>query len=220
MDAVDASTSRLRQRLRSGDIGRNHQVLNELSRLGSATLLNRHDLPLVRREPRTVFRYRQRQRAASHTRHLQRLMRTIEIHQRGMGWRLSRSLIDPGLNSAVSQPCRRADKRPRKARALQLAFFVNLHLGDQCRTVLPGQQRAPAIRQGFGQHGHNLAGQINRIAAQRRRLIQRRTRMHIVRDIGNRDPEAIAARRQRLGIDRIVKVARVFAINSHKRKVA
>ena len=56
-------------------------------------------------------------------------------------------------------------------------------------------------------------------AALARLGIERAARAHVVADVGDRDDQA-EARRVRLGVDRVVEIARILAVDGHQRQRA
>ena len=78
-------------------------------------------------------------------------------------------------------------------------------------------QRAEVARQPVGQHRHHPVGKVGRVAAPPRLAVERRARPHVVRDVGDRHPDDVAARVRRivvgLGEDRVVVVAGVGRVD-------
>ena len=100
-----------------------------------------------------------------------------------------------------------------------LAVGADTHLHEQAAALLVRAQAAPAIGELLRQHGHDPVGEIAAIAALPRCLVQRRVRAHVMRHVGDGhdQPESIAVR---LGIHRVVEIARILAIDGDQRHVA
>ena len=85
-------------------------------------------------------------------------------------------------------------------------------------------ERAQAVGQFFRQHRHDATREIDTGRAQNGVLVQRRFVAHIMAHVGNRHQQTIgrgfAPAFDRLAIDRIVKIARVFTVNRDQWHVA
>ncbi len=110
---------------------------------------------------------------------------------------------------------RRAEVAPDDLRVL-----VEVDLRDHRQPILLGHQRAQARRQRLGQHRDRAARQVDAAAAAPRLDVDRRALAHVVRDVGDRDPQARAAVRQPFDRDRVVEVARRLGIDRQEGDLA
>ena len=97
-----------------------------------------------------------------------------------------------------------------------LAVRSDPHFANHAQPVDAGVQGAKAVGQHFRQHRHDAIGKIDRRAAADCLLVEFRTCLDVVADVGNRhqEPEALA---RGLGEDRVVEVACVRAVDGHER---
>jgi hypothetical protein len=132
-----------------------------------------------------------------------------------------RVAIRPGLDAFVGKARGGAHHRPREAVRLQLARGIDAHVGDEDGPVLERAQRAEVVGQALGQHRHDAVREIDGIAAALRVEVERGARTHVPGDVRDRDADApSAAGGIRLGMDGVVEVARVGAVDRHQRQVA
>src|SRR5207253_2359562 len=106
------------------------------------------------------------------------------------------------------------------------AGFRDGHLAHHGQTVDFRVQRAQAVGQLLRQHRDNALGEVHRVAAYLRLGIQRRTYLHIAGNVGDGHVQLPATGEQaqlaRLGfaIDRVIEVARIFAVDGDERQMA
>ena len=104
--------------------------------------------------------------------------------------------------------------------AHDLAAAIDLH---QARLHQPIDVRVEAAQPGRQlrrEHVHRALGEIHRRAALVGFAIERAALLHVVRDVGDVHAEPVVAVRQLLDRDRIVEIARVLAVDGHRRHVA
>ena len=90
---------------------------------------------------------------------------------------------------------------------------IEMHDGAHHQPLFARIQRAHAIGKRFGKHGNGAIDEVDGIAAQARFAIERRFGMHVVRDVGNvhlQQPAAVVAA---LDVNRVIEIARGFAID-------
>lgn len=102
----------------------------------------------------------------------------------------------------------------------QLAGLGQGHLADHGQPVDQWIQRAETIGQHLRQHRDHPLGEIHRVAAPGRLFVQRRTDLHVVRDIGDRHEQAPAAAAFGLGVHRVVEVAGILAVDGDEGHLA
>ncbi len=93
-----------------------------------------------------------------------------------------------------------------------------MHLDEQAAAVLVGPQAAPPVRQRLRQHRHHPVREIAAIAALPCIPVERRIRAHVMGDVRYRhqQPKTVA---RRFGIDRVVEIPRVLAVDGDQRRV-
>ena len=96
---------------------------------------------------------------------------------------------------------------------------IKVHFHEKAAAIFARAQAAPAIGKGLGQHGHDAIGEIDRIAARPGFAVQMAIRADIMRHIGNGDRH-FPAGAIGFGMDGIIEIACVIAINRHQRQVA
>ena len=126
---------------------------------------------------------------------------------------------------------RRGDPRVVQARARmnhrreevardRLRLPVEIDADHHRQPILFRDQRADVRRQRLGQHRDGAVGEVDAAAAPERLGVQRRPLAHVVRDVGDRDPQPRTAVRQRFDRDGVVEVARRLGIDGRERHVA
>jgi hypothetical protein len=93
------------------------------------------------------------------------------------------------------------------------------HLDEQAAALLGGAEAAPAVGQRLRQHRHDAVGEVDAVAALASRVVERCAGADVVRDVSDRDDQAEPVS-VGLGVDRIVEVARVLAVDGDERRVA
>ena len=134
---------------------------------------------------------------------------TACITQNGsdFGVRQSRSGVNHGRIELVS---------------VDITFSSDNGIAHHGQTIDSRIERAQAVGQLFRQHGNHAAREIHRGTALKRIDIQRIVGLDVVTDIGNGNDQSetlTAADFDRLAVDRIIKVTRVFTIDGHHRYV-
>ena len=116
----------------------------------------------------------------------------------------------------IGQPRRRAQQRRIELRACDATVVRDVHLAHESGALDFRHQRTEVIRQLLRQHRQHPVREIDAGRARVRVGIECGPRLHVMADIGDRhqQPPAAAAG---LGVDRIVEVARVLAVNGRER---
>ena len=219
---VDAVERRQLARLQvAGDrlVGRDHQVLDQLVRLG---LLARHDaghVALVREVELRLDRL-DGQRAALRPCGLERRGRRPRRGQR-RGPRLLGALAareDP-VDPRVVEPGVGADDGAVERAAHELRA-VEVELDGDGQAVLEGHERAGVVGQGLGQHRLDLAGHVHAGRAAVGLAVDRGARRHMRGDVRDVHPHPDHAALEPLRADRVVEVARRGRIDRERRQRA
>ncbi|MCY1418457.1 hypothetical protein D9M71_340180 [compost metagenome] len=113
----------------------------------------------------------------------------------------------------IGEPRMRVDHRLVELVAGHLAGLGQVHLADHGQAIHLRVQRAETIGEDFRQHRDDPLGEVHRVAAFGRFLIQRRTDLDVVGDVGDGHVQFPATALARLGIDRVVEVAGVLAVD-------
>ncbi|OAG71851.1 hypothetical protein Amal_04062 [Acetobacter malorum] len=123
------------------------------------------------------------------------------------------------LHFLIRQACCTAHNSPAQLARADLPGGCNLKLGQQAQSVFPRFEGTDPGGEGWRQHGHHAARQIDRVASFSGLGIQRGTRRDIMRNIGNGDkqPEPIS---RPFRPDGIVKIFRRGVINGDEREGA
>ena len=135
-----------------------------------------------------------------------------------MLWRAA--IIDCLLRIFIGDIARKLYNRPGKAPLTNRAIGRDMNMARHGRTILVLPQRADICAQDFRQHRHDTVGEIGRIAAFARFLVEHTAGPHIKGHIRNRHNCAEATLPIRFCPNRIVMVARISRINRHNRDVA
>ena len=96
------------------------------------------------------------------------------------------------LHLLVGKARRAAHEAAAETVGLLAAAGVDAQLDEQAAAVLVGAQAAPAVGQRLRQHRHDAVGEIHAVAARARRMVERRTGVHIMRDVSDGDDQAEA----------------------------
>ena len=128
---------------------------------------------------------------------VQQLVQAVEIMQvrqhRGILRTQRRVAIEqhrPDL--VVGQACMRIHHCLEEARTEEIAFGVEIQLCRHAQAIDMGIERTQTVRQDLGQHRDHAIGEVHRIAALVRLLVECRARRHIGRYVGDRDQQAPA----------------------------
>ncbi len=123
-------------------------------------------------------------------------------------------------DAGIVQPRARVDHRRRKIGADDVRVAIEVDARDHRQPVFLRDQRTDARRQRLGQHRDGAAGQVDAAPALARLGVDRRPLAHVVRDVGDRDPQPRAAVGPGLDRHRVVEVARRLRIDGRERNVA
>ena len=96
------------------------------------------------------------------------------------------------LHALVGQARGAAHQAAAEAVGGLAAVRVDAEFDEQTAAILVRAQAAPAVGQRLGQHRHDAVGEIDAVAAGARRVVERRSRADVMRDIGDGDDEAEA----------------------------
>ena len=96
------------------------------------------------------------------------------------------------LQALVGKAGRAAHQAAAEAMGGFSAVRVDGEFDEQTAAILVRAQAAPAVGQRLGQHRHDAVGEIDAVAAGARRVVERRSRADVMRDIGDGDDEAEA----------------------------
>ena len=103
--------------------------------------------------------------------------------------------------------------------ASPLPALGELHLHRDGRPLDVRLQGADVVGEPLGEHRRDGTGQVHRVAPKRGLLVQRRSGLDEVGDVGDVHPHAVATG-QPLDGDRIVEVLRVGAVDGNRRQAA
>ena len=128
------------------------------------------------------------------------------------------------LNLLVGQARGRAHDGAQEAVLHRRPFGVDPDFADQAAALLLRAQGTPSVGKRLRQHGHHAVGEVDRVAALLRRLVEDAAAFHVVRHIGDGDQQMPAARVLRIVVglrpDRVVEVACVRAVDGDQRHLA
>ncbi len=124
------------------------------------------------------------------------------------------------VDLGVGQAPLRADQRAGEARLPHPAVAVDDQLDRHRRAVGAGAQAAEVRREPLGQHRHDRAGDVDRVAAPRRLAVQGAPGGHEARDVGDVDPEAGRAAGLGRDRDRVVVVLGALGVDRDDALVA
>ena len=226
MRAVEKRRMRRFQRLGGGDIGEDHEFLDQTMRLeplrpsdaGEPPLLVEDQLALgqveIERVPTLALDLHDGVRG------VERLQHAFEERRR----RLVRPSVDRGLRLFVRQPGGRAHHDAMESMRALAAVSAEDHAHRERRPVFERAQRAEVVGDALGQHRHDPVGKIDRIAAFQRLAVERRPGPHIGGDVGDgdRDDEAagIGGIRIGRGVDGVVVILGVRRVDGDERQLS
>src|SRR5690554_4314506 len=107
-----------------------------------------------------------------------------------------------------------------KLKLSNLAACRHLNVSKDTEPVHARIKRTSSVGEFLRQHRNHTAREINRGTARFCLLIQWRARRDVVGNISNSDQQAPTTTLARLNINRVIKVARILAINSDQWQVA
>ncbi len=224
--AEQQGTAALDQFLRRGDIGEDHELLDELVRVqpvpegdgGDAAVFRQDDPPLRQVE---VQRLTARPRGAGGG--VGGVKRADHAVQQWFRLCIRRPVLR-GLHLLIGQRCGGAHEAPHETVADLVALRVEPHADGDAGARNPFVERAEVARQPVRQHGHHTVGEVGGIATLPRLTVQRRAGFHVMRHIRDGYPDDMAAGvafiAVRLRIDRIVMVAGIGGVDGDEGHVA
>ncbi len=223
MHAIRRRNLALVQELRRLHVCRDHAFLDQLVRIVAMVRAELHDFA-GRRQPKFHLGAFEIDRTALLARlgeHLVQLMQMLQLrHDIGeLFARLGVLFADRLPHALVGEARVRAHDRRIEFRARDFAVAIDLHIADHAQALHFRIQRADAVRKRLRQHRHDESREIDRRRAIVAFGVERGAGSHVVRHIGDRDDQAESVR-ARFGIDRIVEIARVRAVDRDQRNVA
>ncbi len=195
MHAIDQRQRLLLQRLGGGDVGENHELLDQPVRVESLG----HDDAVdgaVRLEQDLSLGQVEVERIALVAGALHRVIGGVKrfedrIEQGTRG--VVRLAVDRGLRLRVIEFCRRAHQHAVKCVRLLAAVGRDHEPHRQRAARFARHQRAQIVGDALGQHRHHAVGEVDRVAADQRVAIERGVGAHIEGDVGDRDMDDEAA---------------------------
>ena len=167
------------------DVGEDHELLDQPVAVEARPWRDAaHDALVVQHD--TALRQVEIERAARGAGGEQGTKRRIQMCMPGVA-RVVRL-----LQALVGKACGAAHQAAAEAMGGLSAVRVNVEFDEQTAAILVRAQAAPAVGQRLGQHRHDAVGEIDAVAAGARRVVERRSRADVMRDIGDRDDEAEA----------------------------
>ena len=226
MHAVDQRQRLLLQRLGGGDVGKNHELLDQPVRVETF----RHDDAIdgaVWLEQDFALGQVEVERVALVAGALHRVIGGIKrledrIEQGTRG--VVGLAVDRGLRLRVIEFRRRAHQHAMEGVRVLAAVGGDHEPHRQRAARFARHQRAEIVGDALGQHRHHAVGEIDRVAADQRVAIERGVGAYIERDVGDRDMDDEAALVIRIGIGfrmhRVVMILGVGRIDRDQRHVA
>ncbi|MCY1290883.1 hypothetical protein D9M70_400460 [compost metagenome] len=228
VDPVQRGNLVLLEELGGGDVGRQHAFLDQLVRVVALGRADFRDLAVGAEDDARLLGL-EIDRPAAMPRRQQHLVQRIErVQMRHHVRQLLLQMLGTGAvrrlqvlaDLGVGEPRVGVDHRLVELVAGQLAGPGQAHLADHGEPVDQWVQRTEAVGENFRQHRDDPLGEVHRVAAPGRFLVQRRADLHIVRDVGDGDIQLPAATLAFLGEYRVVEVAGVLAIDGDERQGA
>ena len=131
-----------------------------------------------------------------------------------------RVVLKHGVHRGVRHALGRADHAAREFRRDDFAVRVEFHDRAHHQAVFLRIERADAVREFLGQHGHGAIRKINGSAAQPRLAVQRRSAPHVMRNVGDVHLQLPVAVFEALHVHGVVEIARRFAVDRDDRQIA
>ena len=218
VNTVQAGLLVLLKKVRSTDVGRQHAFLNDPVRVVALYRDDVFDLALLVEQHHRFDRFK-----VDGPTFLTRLQKYLVQRIERLQVRLQgavrfcfrfRFAGQPGPHLLVGQPCRRAKNRRVEDIILDDTAVVDRHVADHRQPFHIGIQGTQAVGEFFRQHRDHPTRKIDRIAAIHRFAVERRSRLHVMADIGNRHHQPPAAPLL-FGEYRVVKIACGFVIDGH-----
>ena len=123
-------------------------------------------------------------------------------------------------DARVVEPRARVDDGRAEVAVDHARVLVEVDAHDHGEAILLGHERAHVRRERLRQHGDRAVRQVDAHAAPLRLDVDGRALAHVVRDVGDGDPQARAAVGQLLDGDGVVEVARRLGIDRRELDVA
>ena len=142
------------------------------------------------------------------------------IHQRSVALAHFRIAFEHLVDVGVGHAFRGADHAGCEIGADHFPGRVHFHDRAHHQAVNFRIQRADSVRKFLRQHRHRAVREIDGSAAQARFAIERRIALDVVRDVRDVHLQLEMSIRQRADQNRVVEIARGFAVNRHDRQVA
>ena len=120
----------------------------------------------------------------------------------------------------VAEAALRMDHRREMTGLQDSPVLIDKELHALRQTIHVRLERAEIITQCLGQHRNHTIDQIGRVAASTRLLVQRGACFHIVRDVGDVDPEFPVLSGNTFKTDGVVEVLGIIRIDGHDRMAA
>src|SRR5690625_3092518 len=116
----------------------------------------------------------------------------------------------------IGESCMGTEYRFIKAIAADRPALGDVHLANHRQSVGMGVERTKTVGEQLGQHRYHLPREIDRVTAPNRFLIERASRAHIVRDIGDGHDQLEAAGAGFPGAHGVIEILGVLAVNRHQ----
>ena len=226
---VERRQLRFLEQARGADIGRQHRLLDH--HVGHVAL-HRHDVAdlglLIEQDAAFVALEvdgaTQFPAAAQGQVHLvegpHRIQGFVVQALHGFGGELGFRLLDNRAHLVVGEAVTGAHHAFAEHEAGDAAVGGHQHVAVKTQPVHVRVQRAQAVGQRLGQHRHHPVGEVHRVAALVRFVVQRRARMHIVADIGDRHDQTPAAALAAFHVDGVVEILGALVVDGDQRQVA
>ncbi len=226
MGAIDQWRLRRLQRLGGGDIGEDHEFLDQLVRLQPFGPAHADQSALAIEDQFALGQF-EIERAALRAFELDRGVSRVEWRENACEQRRARLVgapVDRGLRLFVRELGGRPHHHPVECVAALAPVGAENHPDREGRAVLVRTQRAEVVGDALGQHRHDAIGEIDRVAPLLSLLVERRAGADVIGDIGDCDGEDEAARICRVGVgdgmDGVVVVLGVGRVDRHQREIA
>src|SRR5690242_3139049 len=145
---------------------------------------------------------------------------TKVMRQRGVSLAHFRVAFENLVYVGIGHALRRTDDAGSHARGLLAARDVKVHEHAHDQAIFAGLQRAHAIGKRFREHRYGTIGEIDGSAAQARLVVESAGGANVMRHVGDVHLEVPVSIGAALHINRIVEVARGFAIYRNDRQTA
>lgn len=215
VDAVNGRDARLDEAAGDGLVGKEHVLLDELVGFVVFDLLDPFHATLVI-EADLHFREIQGEGSFAKATLAQALGQAVGVVEHvfdGIGGRAA----EDAKHLAVGEPALRMDHGGMEGGLEDLAVVGDQEFDGFGQTVHPGSKRTEFVAEGLGEHGDDAIDEVGRIATAAGFGIEGGTGLHIVRHVGDVDPEPPAAGPGGFERDRVVEVLGVVRIDRDHR---